>query len=121
MAYGLILKSLALLLALTVSGLASAMEAHPSAEDGRQRRQPDKLLIGVPLASGRVVRVEADAGRITIEHRPIWHLYMESMTMIFKVRDSAMLTGLTPGDSIRFKVERAESGFVITRIENALQ
>lgn len=46
---------------------------------------------------------------------------MESMTMIFKVRDPAMLTGLTPGDSIRFKVERAESGFVITRIENALQ
>lgn len=72
-----------------------------------------------PLSTGRVVRVEADAGKITVEHRPIWHLYMESMTMIFRVKDSAMLIGLTPGDKIRFKVERGNEGFVITRIENS--
>ncbi len=48
----------------------------------------------------------------------IWYLYMESMTMIFKVADPAMLTGLTPGDRIRFKVDRAGDGFVVTRIEN---
>lgn len=70
------------------------------------------------LSAGRVVKVDADAGKITIEHRPIWRLYMESMTMIFKVRDAATLTGLTPGDRIRFKVERAGDGFVVTRIEN---
>ncbi len=70
------------------------------------------------LSVGRVVKVEADTGRITIEHRPIWYLYMESMTMIFKVADPAMLTGLTPGDRIRFKVDRAGDGFVVTRIEN---
>lgn len=73
------------------------------------------------LSSGRVVKVDADAGKITIEHRPIWNLYMEAMTMIFKVRDPAMLTGVTPGDRIRFKVERTDDGFVVTRIENANQ
>jgi Cu(I)/Ag(I) efflux system periplasmic protein CusF len=72
------------------------------------------------LASGRVVKVDVDAGKIMIEHRPILRLHMmESMTRIFQVRDVAMLTGLTPGDRIRFKVERGESGFVITWIENA--
>jgi Cu(I)/Ag(I) efflux system periplasmic protein CusF len=70
------------------------------------------------LSVGRVVKVEADAGRITIEHRPIWRLYMEVMTMTFKVHDPAMLTGLTPGDRIRFKVDRAGDGFVVTTIEN---
>jgi len=70
------------------------------------------------LSAGRVVKVEADAGKITIEHRPIWRLYMESMTMTFKVRDAAMLTGLTPGDRIRFKVDRVGDGFVVIRIEN---
>lgn len=71
------------------------------------------------LSAGRVVKVDADAGKITIEHRPIWRLHMESMTMIFKVRDTTMLTGLRPGDRIRFKVERTGAGFVITRIENS--
>lgn len=76
--------------------------------------------IGEVLASGRVVKVDIDAARITIEHRPIWRFYlMEAATRIFKVRDAAMLTGFTPGDWIRFKLERAEGGFVVTWIENA--
>lgn len=76
--------------------------------------------IGESLASGRVVKVDTDAGEITIEHRPILRFYMtESMTRIFKVRDVTMLTGLTPGDNIRFMIERAEGRFVITWIENA--
>lgn len=76
--------------------------------------------IGEVLASGRVVKVDTDVAQITIEHRPILRFYMmESMTRIFKVRDVTMLTGLTPGDRIRFKVERAEGGFAITWIENA--
>jgi Cu/Ag efflux protein CusF len=76
--------------------------------------------IGVVLASGKVVKVNIDAGEITIEHRPILRFYiMESMTRIFKVHDVTLLTGLTPGDRIRFTLERAEGGFVITWIENA--
>jgi Cu/Ag efflux protein CusF len=71
------------------------------------------------LTAGRVVKVEADAGKITIEHRPIWRLYMESMTMIFKVRDATMLTGLTPGDRIRFEVKRDDKSHVITWIEHS--
>jgi Cu(I)/Ag(I) efflux system protein CusF len=72
------------------------------------------------LSAGRVVNVDTDAGKITIEHKPITHLYMEPMTMIFRVKDPGMLIGLTPGDKIRFKVERDNEGFVITRIENSI-
>ena len=72
------------------------------------------------LSAVRVVNVDTDAGKITIEHKPIAHLYMESMTMILRVKDPAMLIGLTPGDKIRFKVERDDEGFVVTRIENSI-
>lgn len=72
------------------------------------------------LAAGRVINVDIDAGKIAIEHKPITHLYMESMTMIFRVRDPAMLIVLTPGDKIRFKVERDKDGFIVTKIENAI-
>ena len=71
------------------------------------------------LSVGRVVKVEVSAGKVTIEHKPILRLYMESMIMIFKVRDSTLLTGLTPGDRIRFRVERDGDEFVVTKIENA--
>lgn len=71
------------------------------------------------LSAGRIVNADPDAGKITVEHKPIAPLYMESMTMIFRVKDPAMLTGLTPGDKIRFKVERDNDGFVVTRIENS--
>lgn len=74
---------------------------------------------GRMLSAGRVINVDTEAGKITVEHKPIWHLYMESMTMIFQVNDPAMLVGLTPGDKIRFKVKRDNDGFVISRIENS--
>jgi Cu/Ag efflux protein CusF len=77
--------------------------------------------VGEVLASGRVVKVDVEAGKITIEHRPIWRFYLEAMSRAFKVRDVTMLTGLTPGDRIRFKVERADDGLVVTWIENAIQ
>jgi Cu/Ag efflux protein CusF len=71
------------------------------------------------LSAGRVVKVDSNAGKIAIEHKPITQLYMKSMTMIFRAKDPAMLTGLTPGDKIRFKVDRDNDGFVVTRIENS--
>lgn len=72
------------------------------------------------LSVGHVVNVDTDAGKITIEHKPITQLYMESMTMIFCVKDPAILKGSAPGDKIRFKVERDNEGFVITKIENSI-
>ncbi len=74
---------------------------------------------GRVLSAGRVVNVDIDADKIMIEHNPITHLYMESMTMIFRVKDPTMLTALTPGDKIRFKVERGNDGFMVTRIEHS--
>jgi Cu(I)/Ag(I) efflux system protein CusF len=102
-----------LLMTIVAIAATSASSAPALAWNAPQSAEP-----AVPYA-GRVVKVDADAGKMMIEHRPIWRLYMESMTMIFRVRDGAMLTGLTPGDKIRFKVGRADDGFVVTWIENS--
>lgn len=76
---------------------------------------------GPVLSFGRVVKVDRGAGTITIEHRVIEHLWMEPMTMIFRVSDPAMLEPLTPGDKIRFRVGRDAGGFVVTKIENSVR
>jgi len=79
----------------------------------------DTLSTGRIMSAGRVVKVDAAAGQVTVEHRPIWRFYMEFMVMIFRVEDPTMLVGVRPGDKIRFDVERRNKEFVITRIENS--
>jgi len=94
--------------------MATAASFDPSAFGSDAGRAEDRVL-----SAGRVIKVDANGGKITIEHKPIQHLYMESMIMIFRVTDPGMLIGLTPGNKIRFKVERDGEGFVVTRIENS--
>ena len=77
------------------------------------------LSDGQVVSTGRVVQVDMDARKITIEHKPIKRFYMDSMTMTFRVKDPTALTALTPGDKIRFEVERRKDGFIITKIENS--
>lgn len=72
-----------------------------------------------PLASGRVVAVAPADAKITVEHAPIPHLYLERMTRTFPVQDRTYLVGLTPGDKIRFDLERQAGHYIITRIENS--
>lgn len=74
-----------------------------------------------PLAKGRVVAVDRVNAKITVAHAPIPRFYLERMTRIFPVEDGALLAGLTPGDKIRFDLERDGDArrYVITRIENS--
>ena len=116
----LFLKSFAILLATTASGLASMTEAQPSGDDGWEGDMlSDRPQTTLPLAAGRVVAVNRKTAEITVEHRPITHLYMEYMTMIFRVADRSMLAGLKPGDKVRFEGERDGKSYVIIWIENS--
>lgn len=71
------------------------------------------------LTVGKIVAVDAKDGRLTVNHRGVARYYLEPGTFIFGVEDRALLTGLTPGDKIRFDVERAGKRYTITRIENS--
>jgi len=73
-----------------------------------------------PLAAGRVVAVDPKAGKVTVVAGPIARFYMEPATRIFRVDDRTLLTGLSPGDKIRFELVRDGKSYVITRIENSL-
>ena len=72
-----------------------------------------------PQAVGRVVAVDRDAGRVTLEFRPIPQLLLEGGTRIFQVADAKALKGLGPGDKVRFEVERDGRRYTVTRLENS--
>lgn len=73
----------------------------------------------MPLASGRVVAVDRTAGKVTLDYPPIPQLLLEGGVRNFAVQDAAWLTGLTPGDKVRFEVEREGRGFIVKRIVNS--
>jgi Cu/Ag efflux protein CusF len=82
----------------------------------------------LPLASwsqsdekvaGDVRKVDRDNLKITIKHGEIKSFDMPAMTMVFTVKDPALLEVAKPGDKVRFGVAREDGKFVVTAIEAA--
>ena len=80
----------------------------------------------MPLASwaqsdekvpGEVRKVDRDNLKITIKHGEIKSFDMPPMTMVFTVKDPALLDAAKPGDKVRFGVAREDGKFVVTTIE----
>jgi Cu/Ag efflux protein CusF len=71
------------------------------------------------LSTGEIKKVDKDTGKLTIKHGPLANLDMPAMTMAFKVQDPAMLAQVKAGDQIRFRVERINGAFAVTRLEAA--
>ena len=69
------------------------------------------------MAEGEVRKVDKDAKKITIKHGPLQKLDMPAMTMVFQVKDPALLEKVKVGDKIRFDAEKVGGGFVVTKIE----
>jgi len=68
------------------------------------------------LADGVVRKVDKDARKITIRHGEIRHLDMPPMTMVFQVKDPAMLEQVQPGEKVQFRVEKSGGAMVLTEI-----
>jgi Cu(I)/Ag(I) efflux system periplasmic protein CusF len=71
------------------------------------------------MTEGEVRRVDKDANKITLRHGPIKHLDMPGMTMVFPVKDPALLDTVNAGDKVKFLLEKVSGGYVITAIEAA--
>jgi Cu/Ag efflux protein CusF len=71
----------------------------------------------LPMVSGTVEKVDAAAGKITIDHGPIPNLNMDSMTMVFRAQDPAMLKNVKPRDKVRFTADRVNGQITVTKIQ----
>jgi Cu/Ag efflux protein CusF len=71
------------------------------------------------LTDGEVRKIDKDAQKITLKHGEIRNLAMPPMTMVFQVKDPAMLERVKTGDKVRFRAEKLSGALVVTRIEAA--
>lgn len=71
------------------------------------------------LSEGEVRKVDKDARKITLRHGPIANLDMPAMTMVFRVKDPAVLDKVKVGDKVKFRAEKVGGAFTLTMIEPA--
>ena len=71
------------------------------------------------MSEGEVRKVDKDAKKITIKHGPLQKLDMPAMTMVFQVKDPAMLEQVKAGDKVRFEAEKIGGAFTVTKIQPA--
>ena len=71
------------------------------------------------VSSAEVIKIDKSAGKITLKHGPIKNLDMDSMTMVFRVADPALLDKAKPGDKVRFEADRINGAITITTMDKA--
>ena len=71
------------------------------------------------LAEGEIRKVDKDNKKLTIRHGPLKNLDMPGMTMVFAVKDEAVLDKLQSGEKVRFQAEKIDGKFVVTKIESS--
>ena len=81
--------------------------------------QREATAASAAMTEGEVRKIDKDAQKITIRHGPIVNLDMPAMTMVFRVKDPAMLDQVKPADKIRFTAESLGGTLTVTRIETA--
>ncbi len=74
------------------------------------------LAQAVPT-NGEVTKIDTAQGKLTMKHGPIKNLDMDSMTMVFRVADPAMLKTVKPGDQVVFEAERVNGQITVTKIK----
>jgi Cu/Ag efflux protein CusF len=75
---------------------------------------------GAAAISGEVKKIDEGAGKITLKHGPAKSLGMEEpMTMVYRVKDPAMLKQVKVGDKVTFEAEEAASGYTVTNIQKS--
>ena len=66
---------------------------------------------------GEVRKVDKEAKKITIKHEEIRNLGMPPMTMVFPVKDEAMLESVKQGDKVKFTAEKVGGAITVTKID----
>ena len=66
------------------------------------------------LTVGEIRKIDLESARITLKHGEIKNLDMPPMTMVFVVKDKALLDKLKAGDKVRFKAVNENGKFTVT-------
>jgi Cu(I)/Ag(I) efflux system periplasmic protein CusF len=68
------------------------------------------------VAQAEVRKIDKESKKITLKHGEIKNLDMPPMTMVFQVKDAALLDKVKPGDKIQFRAIKDGGNYTVTDI-----
>ena len=71
------------------------------------------------MTEGEVRKVDLESKKITLKHGAIKNLDMPPMTMVFQVKDAAMLDKVKTGDKVRFTASNDGGKMTVTELQAA--
>ena len=88
-------------------------------DHGKPAAQTGTMAATGDMTDGEVRKVDKEGGKLTLKHADIKSLDMPGMTMVFVVKDKAMLDKLKAGDKIKFKAINDAGKFTVTEMQMA--
>lgn len=107
---------------LTVATTLFAAAAFASAQDhahGGHGAQAAVEAAAAELVDGEVKKIDKDAGKITLRHGELKNLNMPAMSMVFRLKDPAMVDQVKVGDKVRFAADRVDGAVTIVELKAA--
>jgi len=105
---------------ITVASLLVALAAPVLAQQKSEEHaahHPAAAASAADMTEGEIRKVDRDAKKLTIKHGEIKNLDMPPMTMVFQVKDAALLDKVKLGDKVRFVAQKSDSGYVVTDLQ----
>lgn len=73
----------------------------------------------LPVVDAEVRKIDTEQQKITLRHGEIANLDMAPMTMVFRVKEPALLQKLKPGDKVRFTADKVDGALTVMTLEPA--
>ena len=104
-----------------LAGISLALLTPMAALANEAHHKPATAAAGAPtdMTDAEVRKIDVEAGKLTLKHADIKSLDMPAMTMVFVVKDKAMLDKLKAGDKVKFKAINDAGKFTVTEIQPA--
>jgi Cu(I)/Ag(I) efflux system periplasmic protein CusF len=69
------------------------------------------------MTDAEVRKVDKEQAKITLKHGEIKNLDMPGMTMVFQVKDKALLDKIAAGDKVKFKAINDAGKYTVTELQ----
>jgi Cu/Ag efflux protein CusF len=71
----------------------------------------------LPMAEAEIRKIDLENKKVTLKHGEIKNLDMPGMTMVFQIKDAAMLEKVKAGDKVKFTADKVNGAFTVMSIE----
>lgn len=99
--------------ALAFSLGAQAQMAPMAAASGAKAAAPAEFT------NAEIRKVDKETKKVTLKHEEIKNLGMPPMSMVFEVKDAAVLDKFKAGDKVRFKAISESGKYIVTDLQPA--